>query len=283
MTRPGDLWCLGDHRILCGNARSEADIARLLDGQLVALVFTDPPYGVPINGHVSSSGRHPEFHEGSGEMSSKQMEDFLAITIGNAASILVVGGLVYIFMDWRHLDELSAALKRCALEHIQTCVWAKEHPGMGSFYRSQHEHVYIARKPGATHRNNIELGAHGRNRSNLWQFAGATGGRADDADDFTVHPTVKPVKLIEEAILDVTMAGETVFDPFLGSGSTLLAAERTQRRCFGLEVSAVYVDLAIRRWQAMTGKAAVHAQTGTPFDRLLQQETEPEPPIEEDF
>lgn len=262
----GDRWRVGKHEILCGNARCATDIQNLVGLTPVTLVFTDPPYGVPINGHVSSSAQHPEFHEGSVGMSLAELEDFYVVTVGNAAKHLKKGGLLYVFIDWRHSKELSASLDRIGFEQIQLCVWVKDHPGMGSFYRSQHELIYVAKKPGASHCNNIQLGAHGRNRSNVWRFPGATGGSVDDADDFKLHPTVKPLKLIEEALLDVTAVGDIVLDPFLGSGSTLLAAERTQRRCLGVEISPAYVDVAIRRWQDMTGEAAVHIETGDTFD-----------------
>jgi DNA modification methylase len=215
-------------------------------------------------------------------MNPEEFEDFLVSALGNAAQCLCLGGLIYVFMDWRHMDEMSAALHRVGLRKIQLCVWAKSHPGMGSFYRSQHELVFIAKKPGASHCNNIELGAHGRNRSNVWQFAGATGGHGDDADDFSVHPTVKPVRLIEEALLDATSPGEHVLDPFIGSGSTLLAAERTQRRALGIEVSPAYVDVAIRRWQDMTGEAAIHVDSGQTFAEREAAKTHG-PSGEEDF
>jgi DNA modification methylase len=282
VTQPGDLWRLGYHFISCGNARSEQDLHLLVGNVEVALVFTDPPYNVLIFGNVSSSKIHPEFHEASGEMTPKQFEDFLVATLGPAADRLGKGGLLYAFIDWRHMNEMSAALRRIGLIHKQLCVWVKEYPGMGSFYRSQFEQICIAIKPGASHVNNIQLGAHGRNRSNVWQFPGATGGQADDVDDFKVHPTVKPVRLIEEALLDVTGAGDYVLDPFLGSGSTLLAAERTQRRCLGLEISPAYVDVAIRRWQDMTGETAVHVASGQTF-AVREKAPLEKTPCEEEF
>lgn len=265
VSKPGDLWRLGDNSVLCGNARSLQDFKTLVVDRSVSLVFTDPPFNVPINGHVTSDIFHPEFHEASGEMTSEQFEEFLVSTLGSAASALGEGRLLYVFMDWRHKEELTGAFRRLNLTQIQLCVWAKEHPGMGSFYRFQYELICIAKKPGAPHINNVNLGTHGRNRSNVWQFPGATGGQTDEADDFKVHPTVKPFRLIEEALLDVTSACDFVLDPFLGSGSTLLAAERTQRRCLGLEISPAYVDVAIRRWQDMTGDAAIHVATEVTF------------------
>lgn len=265
VTQPGDIWQMGDHFALCANARWGTAFGALVGDKAVRLVFTDPPYNVPVSGHVSSAGTHAEFQEASGEMSSDEHEDLLATVFGNVAQCLVNGGLLFAFMDWRHMDEISAALRRIGLHKVQLCIWVKEHPGMGSFYRSQHELVFVAKKPGASHCNNIELGAHGRNRSNIWRFPGATGGDSDEADDFKVHPTVKPVRLIEEVLLDVTGAGDYVLDPFLGSGSTLLAAERTQRRALGIEIAPAYVDVAVRRWQDMTGKAAIHIESGQTF------------------
>lgn len=284
ITLPGDLWRLGDHSILCGNARSTDDIELLAHDNPVSIAFTDPPYNVPIGGHVSSCAHHPEFHEASGEMTKDEYEDFLFVSLGPASDRLAKGGLIYVFIDWRHMDEMSAALHRIGLQKIQLCVWTKEYPGMGSFYRSQHELVFVAKMPGAPHCNNIELGAHGRNRINVWAFPGATGGKSDEADDFKVHPTVKPVRLIEEALLDVTGVGDFVLDPFLGSGSTLLAAQRVKRRCLGLEIAPAYVDLAIRRWQDMTGEVAVHVASEMTFaDRSNPARHHEDSPDEENF
>ncbi|WP_369768781.1 site-specific DNA-methyltransferase [Falsihalocynthiibacter sp. BN13B15] len=267
VTQTGDLWILGDHRILCGNARSLVDIDRLVQASPVAMVFTDPPFNVPINGHVRvSAGKFEEFSEASGEMTPDAFIAFLAETLGNAMSTLKLGGLLYAFMDWRHMSEMQAALDQIGLKLINLCVWAKVNGGMGSFYRSRHELVFVAKLPGAPHRNNIELGKHGRYRTNVWEYAGATGGARSQEDDFTLHPTVKPVKLVMDAILDATAIDEVILDPFLGSGSTLLAAERARRRCFGVEISPAYVDVAIRRWQAMTGLDAVHMETGERFN-----------------
>ncbi len=265
ITKMGDMYRLGDHLLVCGSARSEALIDLLTDKRSVRLVFTDPPFNVPIAGHVSSSGMHSEFAEAAGEMNPQEFEDFLTSVFGIAANHLCEGGLIYSFMDWRHMDEISSAIRRIGMKTIQLCVWAKDHPGMGSFYRSQHELVFVAKKPGSPHCNNIELGAHGRNRTNVWRFAGATGGQTDVVDNFKLHPTVKPVRLIEEVLLDVTGPGDFVLDPFLGSGSTLLAAERKCRRCLGVEISPAYVDVAIRRWQEMTGEQAVHVASGRTF------------------
>lgn len=269
VSRPGDVWFLGEHRVVCGSARDVMALAHLTAGRQVDVVWTDPPYNVKINGHVRTRATgFAEFAEGSGEMSRDEFVAFLAETLGQAASHLKPGGMVYACMDWRHVSEMSEALARIGLTLMNICVWVKTHPGQGSLYRSQHELVFVARKPGARHRNNVELGVHGRNRSNVWNYAGATGGKADGDDDFAVHPTVKPIRLIRDALLDVTIPGEWVLDPFLGSGSTLLAAERTRRCCIGIEIEPAYVDLAIRRWQEMTGGSAFHAESGLSFEAM---------------
>ncbi|MDI3334794.1 DNA modification methylase [Defluviimonas aestuarii] len=273
VSRAGDVWCLGDHRLLCGSARDTMGIAALLDGQVADVVFTDPPYNVKINGHVrSASGGFAEFAEASGEMSRPDFVAFLVKTLGNAADLLKPGGILFACMDWRHVGEVMEALNALGLEMLNICVWVKTNPGMGSLYRSQHEFCFVARRSGAGHQNNVQLGKFGRNRSNVWTYPGATGGRADADDDFQVHPTVKPIRLVMDALLDVTGPGDLVLDPFLGSGTTLLAAVRTRRRCFGVEVEPAYVDLAIRRWQAMTGGQAFHAESGASFDSVAGDE-----------
>ncbi len=268
VTAPGDLWTLGEHRLLCASARDADAMARLIGDRSVAMVFTDPPYNVPVNGHVRTgrAGRFAEFAEASGEMSSEEFTDFLAEALDRAAAALAPGGLLYACIDWRHMRELQDALARLRLWIINVCVWVKPSGGMGSLYRSRHELVFVAAKPGAPRRNNVQLGRFGRDRTNVWEYAGATGGaRARGDDDFACHPTVKPIRLVADAVLDASALGETVLDPFLGSGATLLAAERVRRRCLGVEIDPGYVDLAIRRWRAITGRDAVHAESGETF------------------
>ena len=288
VSRPGDVWLLGDHVIHCGTARDATALAALLDGQVADAVFTDPPYNVKINGNVrSAEAGFAEFAEASGEKSRAEFTVFLTETLGNAAAVVRPGGVLFACMDWRHVGEMTEALERLGLELLNMCVWVKTNPGMGSLYRSQHELVFVSRRPGAGHQNNVQLGSYGRNRSNVWTYAGATGGRKDPDDDFTSHPTVKPIRLVMDALLDVTAPGDLVVDPFLGSGTTLLASERTRRRCIGVEIEPRYVDLAIRRWQEMTGGQAVHAETGERFEDLfavrLQLHGEADSNIFEDF
>ena len=269
VTRPGDLWRLEEHRILCGNARHPKDLASLVEGATVSAIFTDPPYNVAVNGHVCvGSGKFEEFAEASGEKSQAEFGVFLNKSIGTMAATLKKGGILFICMDWRHLADLSSVIADLGLELLNICVWAKERPGMGSFYRSQHEFVLVVRKAGDGHMNNIQLGKYGRDRSNVWRYAGATGGKKSGIDDFKLHPTVKPINLVRDAILDVTAIGDVVLDPFLGSGTTVMAAEVARRICFGVEISPAYVDVAIGRWERLTGLEAVHHATGRTFAEM---------------
>jgi DNA modification methylase len=270
VSRAGDLWKLGRHRVFCGSAVEPASYRVLMGQECAAMVFSDPPYNVPIDGHATGLGavRHREFAMAAGEMNQAQFTSFLgqACTLFAAAS--VPGSLHYICMDWRHLGELLAAALPVYRELKNLCVWAKNNAGMGSLYRSQHELVLVFKHGRAAHRNNIQLGQYGRHRSNVWHYPGATSGAGstDEGNLFALHPTVKPVALVADAILDCSARGEIVLDGFLGSGTTLIAAERTGRRCYGLEIDPLYVDLIVRRWQAFTGDQTYHAVMDCSFD-----------------
>lgn len=268
ISQPGDLWILGDHRILCGNALEAASHARVLDGETARMVFTDPPYNVPVNGHVRSGngGEHREFAMASGELSDAEFRAFLETVVLHLVANLPKGGISMIFMDWRHLADLIVAGEAGGLDLINICVWNKTNGGMGSLYRSKHEMVCVFRKPGAAHVNNVELGRHGRNRTNVWDYAGVNSFGAGREADLADHPTVKPTALVADAIMDVSHRGEIVLDAFGGSGATLLAAEKTGRRARLIELDPAYIDVSIRRWQEMTGKKAVHAATSETFD-----------------
>lgn len=277
----GDVWCLGRHRLLCGSALDDAAYRNLMQDDVAAMVFTDPPYNVPIQGHVSGLGaiQHREFAMATGEMCEAEFSTFLTHVLGFAARYSRDGSLHYVCMDWRHLSELQTAGRMVYAELKNLCVWVKDNAGMGSFYRSQHELVLVFKHGTAAHRNNIQLGRHGRNRSNVWHYPGVTSFRrtSDEGDLLALHPTVKPVKLVADAILDASARGEVVLDPFLGSGTTLIAAERVGRRCRGIELDPLYVDTIVRRWQALTGDVARHARTGQRFDDTApQQETQPD-------
>ena len=266
VTRPGDLWILGEHRLLCGDALLETSYARLMEGELARMVFTDPPFNVQIGGHVRTKGAHREFAMASGEMSDAEFRDFLAGFLERCKSVLMAGGIAFGAIDWRHVEDLIFAGKSADLSLINLCVWAKTNGGMGSLYRSRHELVCVFRKEGASHVNNVELGRHGRYRTNVWDYPGVNTFRKGRAADFADHPTVKPTALVADAIRDVSHRGEIVLDPFGGSGSTLLAAEKTRRRARLIEIDPLYCDVAVRRWQALTGGSAILSETGESFD-----------------
>jgi DNA modification methylase len=260
---------------LCGNALDPEAFTALMGQERTRMAFSDPPYNVRIDGHASGLGaiHHRPFPMASGEMDKAEFTAFLAQACRNLAAFSAAGSLHYICMDWRHLDELLAAGADAYGELKNLCVWVKDNAGMGSLYRSKHELVFVFKQRGGAHRNNIELGKFGRNRSNVWRYPGANSFARSGAEGnlLALHPTVKPVALIADAILDCTERGGLVLDAFLGSGTTLIAAERTGRRCYGLELDPAYVDTAIRRWQTLTGGTARHAASGRRFDDLANE------------
>jgi DNA modification methylase len=269
VTRPGDLWLLNDHRVLCGSALEEASYAALMQGQKAQMVFTDPPYNVRIDGNATGSGstHHREFVMASGEMSEQQFVRFLANACSLLAKHSAAGSLHYVCMDWRHLNELLAAGREAYSVLVNLCVWVKENGGLGSLYRSQHELVLVFKSGAGSHRNNVQLGQYGRNRTNVWKYQSANSfsRSGDEGNLFALHPTVKPAALVADAIMDCTSRRDVVLDGFLGSGTSVIAAERTGRRCFGLEIDPIYVDVIVRRWHAFTRQTARHAQTGRSF------------------
>jgi DNA modification methylase len=273
ISQRGDLWCLGSHRLLCGDARSPEAYTKLVGDTKVDLVFTDPPYNVRIGGHVSGLGQvqHREFAMASGEMTEDEFAQFLKATLGAAVNVSRDGALHYVFMDWRHLFETLSAGRALYHSLLNMCVWNKDNGGMGSFYRSKHELVLVFKVGTACHTNNVELGRHGRNRTNVWDYAGVNTFRHDRLEELAMHPTVKPVALIADAIKDASKRSDTVLDPFCGSGSTIIAAEKTGRRACGLEIDPQYVDVAVRRWQLFTGKSAVLDGTPTNFEEIAEQ------------
>jgi DNA modification methylase len=270
VSRVGDLWLLDRHRLLCADALDEASYASLMAGDSAQMVFADPPYNVPIGGHVSGLGRtkHREFAMACGEMSAQQFQSFLEQVLRNHATACVDGGLIYACIDWRHLLQLLQAGQVTNLALINICVWNKSNGGMGSFYRSKHELVPVFKKGRAPHLNTIELGSHGRYRTNVWDYTGANTFGPNRLDELRMHPTVKPVALVADAIKDCTRRGDIVLDGFAGSGTTLIAAEKTGRIGYGLGLDPVYVDTAIRRWERQTGRKAIHAETGLTMEEL---------------
>jgi DNA modification methylase len=273
VSKLGDLWLLGRHRLLCGNAVDPKTFAALMGEERAVMVFTDPPYNVPIEGHASGLGaiHHRPFPMASGEMSEAEFTAFLAQTCRNLTALSTGGSLHYLCIDWRHLEELLAAGREAYGELKNVCVWVKDNAGMGSLYRSQHELVLVFKQRGGAHRNNVQLGRFGRNRSNVWCYPGANSfaRHGEEGNLLALHPTVKPVAMVADAILDGSARGDIVLDAFLGSGTTVIAAERTGRRCCGLELDPGYVDTAIRRWQTLTGDQAQHATAGSSFDDLV--------------
>jgi DNA modification methylase len=256
VSKLGDLWLLRRHRVLCGDALEPEIFAALMGQQRAAMVFSDPPYNVPIEGHVSGLGaiHHRPFPMASGEMNQTEFTAFLGQTCRNLAPS-APPDLHYICMDWRHLEELLAAGREVYGELKNMCVWVKDNAGMGSLYRSQHELVLVFKQRGGEHRNNVQLGRFGRNRSNVWQYPGANSFAryGEEGNLLALHPTVKPVAMVADAILDGSARGDIVLDAFVGSGTTIIAAERTGRRCCALELDPGDVDTAIRRWQTLTG------------------------------
>ena len=272
VSRPGDLWLLGLHRLLCGDATEETSYRRLMGGKKVQMVFTDPPYNVPIHGHVSGLGsiRHEEFPMASGEMSEAEFTTFLRTVLGHLAVFSADGSIHYICMDWRHLYELLTAGRAVYSELKNLCVWNKDNGGMGSFYRSKHELVLVFKNGTAPHLNHFELGQHGRYRTNVWDYPGVNSLHAGRLETLALHPTVKPVALVADAIKDCSKRRGIVLDPFAGSGTVFIAAQKTTRRAYAMELDPRYVDTAVRRWEAYTGETAVHDETRLSFVKMRE-------------
>jgi DNA modification methylase len=269
ISRPGDRWRIGDHALFCGDALDRLSYTTLLGSKKAQMVFSDPPYNVPIGGHVSGKGkfRHREFAMASGEMSQSEFTTFLRTVFEHLKAFSTDGSMHFLCMDWRHMREvLDAAVPYSELKNL--CVWAKSNAGMGSLYRSQHELVFVFKSGKAPHINNVALGRFGRNRTNVWTYAGVnTFGKERDVE-LAMHPTVKPAAMVADAILDCSKRGGIVLDAFAGSGTTLIAAEKTGRRGCGIELDPYYVDTTIRRFSEVYGLSAVHAGLGKTFDQL---------------
>jgi DNA modification methylase len=272
VTKLGDLWLLGNHRLLCGDARCADHISKLMVGCRADLAFLDPPYNVRIAAVVGrGKTKHSEFAMASGEMPSPDFERFLSTVLDAAAVVSRDGAVHFVCMDWRHIGELLAAAKGVYGAVLNLVVWAKTNSGQGSLYRSAHELIGVFRVGKATHLNNIELGRHGRSRSNIWHYAGVNSFRAGRMEELRSHPSAKPVALVADAIKDCTRRGDVVLDTFSGSGTTILAAERVGRRARALEIEPRFVDVAIRRWQAFTRRDARHAESGLSFDEIAAE------------
>ena len=273
ISRLGDLWSLGRHRLFCGNALESTCYDALLTGEEAAAIFTDPPYNVPVNGHVTGKGRrkHREFAMAAGEMTREAFTRFLRDALRMAVSHSAEDATLFACMDWRHVVEIANAIREIGCEVLNLCVWVKTNGGMGSLYRSQHELVFVFGRDGAARLNNVQLGKFGRNRTNVWNYPGMNSfPRRGGTRGLDYHPTVKPIAMVADAILDVTQRGGIVLDPFCGSGTTILAAEKTGRRFYGMDLDPQYVDTTIERWRRMTGQTAVHA-CGKTFEEMRSE------------
>ena len=272
VARAGDLWLLGRHKLFCGNALETESYQMLLDGEQASMVFTDPPYNVPIDGHVCGAGkiRHREFAMASGEMSEEAFTAFLRTMADRLVEFSADGSMHFLCMDWRHLSELLSACQEPYAEFKNLCVWVKDNGGMGSLYRSQHELVAVFKAGKGAHVNNVELGRHGRYRTNVWSYPGVNSFGKGRMSDLEAHPTVKPVAMVADAIMDCSKTGDLILDPFAGSGTIFLAAERSGRRGAGIEIDPHYVDVAIQRFQQETGATANLAASGESFSNIKE-------------
>lgn len=264
----GDVWLLGRHRLLCGDARRSDHLALLMQNERADMVFTDPPYNVKIDGNVCGLGsvKHRDFAMATGEMSEDQFVGFLTETLGNMSSVMRDGAIAFVCMDWRHMGELLTAGRSAFTELKNLVVWNKTNGGMGAFYRSKHELIFVFKQGSAEHTNSFGLGETGRYRTNIWDYAGISSISANRSDELAMHPTVKPVALIADAIRDCSRRGEIILDAFGGSGSTLIAAEKTGRSARLIEYDPIYCDTIVRRWEQLTGKRATLAEGGACFE-----------------
>ena len=277
VSAPGDWWQLGKHRVLCGDALDQGSYDRLMTQQRAAVVFTDPTYNLPVDGHASGLGKkqHGDFVMARGEMSRAEFTDFFGTVCKRLVSASQDGAIHFLCIDWRHVGELLAAGREAYDEMKSMCVWVKENAGKGSLYRCQHQLILVFRQGKHSPSHNVQPGRVGRCRGNVWQYPGANSFSRKTAEENLLdpHPTGKPVVLVADAILDCSSRGDIVLDPFLGSGTTVIAAERTGRVCYGIEMDPAYVDTAVRRWQRFTGMRAVHGESGRSFDDLEKEAT----------
>lgn len=275
VSKLGDVWILDRHRLLCGDATDPQAYAILLEGKTVHVVSTDSPWNLKIDGFVSGLGavKHGDFKMGAGEMSDEEFIAFCQAFHKLAAACLDEGGVFFSYIDWRSIDVIMHAGRDAGLRHINTAVWNKSTGGMGSLYRSAYELVVVFCKGAKLAVNNVELGKHGRDRTNVWTYPGANRRGSSAAEALAHHPTPKNVTMVADSLMDVSKRGARVLDPFMGSGTTILAAERTKRSAYGIELDPAYVDVAVLRWEAETGKQAIHAATGLTFAQVAAGET----------
>jgi DNA modification methylase len=276
VTMQGDVWLLGKHRLVCGDARKPDSFACLMNGALAAAVFCDPPYNIRVKS-IGGRGKiqHSEFAFASGEMRPAQFRRFLCDTLSNGIRVSTEAAIHFVCMDWRHIADLIEVGREIYDTMLNLVVWNKSNAGQGSFYRSQHELIAVFRTGGHPHRNNVELGRFGRNRSNLWTYAGANTFGKDRTKSLAMHPTVKPTALVADALLDCTARGDIVLDQFAGSGTTILAAEKVGRIAYCLEYEPRYVDVTIQRWQHQTKLEATLEGDGRSFEEVGRARAKP--------
>jgi DNA modification methylase len=270
VSRSGDLWLLDQHRLLCGDALDPASYDLLLADRKIDCVFSDAPYNIKIEGVVSGLGKttHKDFAMGVGEMSDEQFRSFLGEYLTRCKEHASPGAVIFACMDWRQVDLLMFAARDAGLHRINKAIWYKGTGGMGSLYRSAYEEVVVFCTEPTPATNNVQLGKNGRNRTNVWTYPGANRKGSSASKALGDHPTPKPVELVADALQDVSKRHDLVFDPFMGSGTTLIAAEAIGRTACGIELDPGYVDVAIIRWQQMTGQQAVHAASGKSFGEV---------------
>jgi DNA modification methylase len=271
VTQLGDIYVMDGHKLFCGDALEDDSYRALLSAERAQMVFTDQPYNVPITGHAGNSGntKHREFVKASGEMGTVEFEQFTGCAHQLIAAYCQDGAIIFSCMDWRHTPEMHAAAQVAKLELNNICVWVKDNGGMGSLYRSRHEFVFVFKKGKAKHINNVQLGSNGRYRTNVWEYPGVNSFGGGRMDELKMHPTVKPVDMVADAIKDCSKRDGIILDPFGGSGTTLIAAEQTGRKARLMELDPLYCDVIIRRWQELTGKDAIHAVTGKTFNETV--------------
>ena len=270
VTQLGDIYQLGCHRILCGDFTNKKAWKILMSRERAHMVFADPPYNVPMKGHASGLGKfqHDEFVNAHGEMSEEEFIEFLKTLFFFLTFFSRKGSIHFICMDWRHQYEILVAARKHYTELKNLCVWNKTNGGMGSLYRSKHELIFVFKHGSTLHVNNVELGTHGRYRTNVWDYAGSNAFHEDRDQELAFHPTCKPIAMIADAMLDCSHRNHLIVDPCVGSGSTVLAGERTQRRIFAMELDPKFVDTTIIRWQEVTGKDAIHVASGKTFNQM---------------
>ena len=279
--RAGDLLSMGGHRLIVGDARYEATLDQLMAGEQAEAAFLDVPYNVSVRS-IGGRGRHkhPEFDFASGEMTRAEFVPFLTTALGNAARVSAANAVHFVCIDWKHVRDLVEAAENAYAAYLNLVVWNKTNAGQGGLYRNQHELIGVFRVGDEPHRDNIQKGIFGRNRSNVWTYAGANTFRSGRLQDLADHPTVKPTALVADALRDVTRRDAAVLDSFVGSGTTVLAGEKVGRRVRAVEINPRYAQIATRRWEVMTGKEAVHVESGLTLVELAQGRGAGQVPLE---